>query len=194
MVKQLYLDGCSYTYGLNLPRTSTLEHLFIESGYDVTNNSRPGKSNLAIAVDTYNNFQNYDTIVIGWSFSSRFYFNYLNQHIDLLPSRYNIELNDCFDAGIIEESYKNLHKQFYSLFDTDYFNNLREMLVFQTLTACLFHKKTVAFFSWEKRKVEKIYYPHIPDHYRLECGHLNANGTFHLYEKLQNILTNESTV
>jgi hypothetical protein len=193
MVKKLYIDGCSFTYGLNLPQTSTLEHLFIESGYEVTNNSRPGKSNLAIAIDTYNNFQKFDTIVVGWTFASRFYIKYLDNHIDLLPTRYNIEINAGIDAAEIEESYKKLHKQIYSFFDVDYYNNLSDMLVFQTLNACLAHKKTIAFFSWEKRKVKKIYYPHISSNHYLECGHLNADGTFHLYEKLQGILTNDSS-
>ena len=52
MSKRLYLDGCSYTYGLGLDSTHTLGYLFQYQGeYVVTNKSRPGKSNLAIAID-----------------------------------------------------------------------------------------------------------------------------------------------
>ena len=60
MQKRLLLDGCSYTYGLNLKREETLEHHFIENGYQVLNLSRPGKSNNAIALDIYNNIDNFD--------------------------------------------------------------------------------------------------------------------------------------
>ena len=60
MQKKLLLDGCSYTYGLNLLKEHTLEHHFIESGYEVLNLSRPGKSNNAIALDVYNNINAYN--------------------------------------------------------------------------------------------------------------------------------------
>ena len=51
MEKKLLLDGCSFTYGLGLKKEETLEHHFIENGYQVLNLSRPGKSNHAIALD-----------------------------------------------------------------------------------------------------------------------------------------------
>jgi len=188
MSKKLYLDGCSFTYGVNLKKEEKLEHLFIESGYDVTNFSRPGKSNMAIAIDTFNNFVNHDVIVIGWTFSSRFYLKYLEQHIDLIPTRPNIEVENVLNADAIEQSYSDLYKHFYSLHDTDYFRNLSDMLVTQTY--CQLHNsgKKIVFFSWEKRTLDKIFYPHVAGNHRLPCGHLNNNGTNYLCNTIQQLL------
>jgi hypothetical protein len=73
----LYFNGCSFTYGTGLSPESTLGRLLgDQGGYNVTNNSRPGKSNLAIALDTYDNVSKHDVIVIGWTFSSRTYLKY----------------------------------------------------------------------------------------------------------------------
>jgi hypothetical protein len=188
MVKSLYLDGCSFTYGLNLHRTETLEHLFIESGYNVTNLSRSGKSNLAIAIDAFNNAISHDIIVIGWTFASRFYLKYLDQHIDLLPTRSQIEVQEQIDSDAIESSYSGLHKHFYSLHDTDYFSNLSDMLIAQTYCQLAAQGKKIVFFSWEKRKFETMYYPHVQPDHRLPCGHLNADGTTRLYNTLQSLI------
>jgi hypothetical protein len=191
MVKSLYLDGCSYTYGLNLKSEETLTQHFIESGYNVSNQSRPGKSNLAIAIDTFNHAQDCDVVVVGWTFSSRFYLKYLDLHIDLLPPRTQIELPQVIDADEIESSYSDLHKHFYSLHDSDYFDNMSDMLIAQTYCRLLSLGKNIVFFSWEKRKVENLYYPHIHANHRLACGHLNANGTTHLYNKLQGLIDDQ---
>lgn len=191
MVKTLYLDDCSFTYGSNLKPQETLNHLFVESGYDVTNCSRPGKSNLAIALDTFNKAQDHDVIVIGWTFSSRFYLKYLDLHIDLLPSRLQIELPTAVDSNCIETSYMHLQKHFYSLHDTDYFNNLSDMLISQTYYQLHALGKKIVFFSWEKRKVENIYYPHVQANHRLKCGHLNADGTTHLCNTLQGLINEQ---
>ena len=188
MVKPLYLDGCSFTYGLNLHHTETLKHLFIESGYDVINLSRPGKSNLAIGIDAFNNAMSHDIVVIGWTFASRFYLKYLDQHIDLLPTRPQLEILSQIDADAIESSYSELHKHFYSFHDTDYFNNLSDMLITQTYCQLAAQGKKIVFFSWEKRKFENMYYPHVQADHRLSCGHLNANGTTRLYNTLQGLI------
>ena len=85
MRARLYLDGCSFTYGTGLSAESTLAHLLAnQGGYNVRNNSRPGKSNLSIALDAYDNIHNHDIIIIGWTFSSRTYLKYNNIDIDLL--------------------------------------------------------------------------------------------------------------
>ena len=64
---KLYLDGCSFTYGLNLPPEHTLAYLFsVDGGYKVTNGSRNGKSNLAIAMDAYKNSQEPVDIEYAW--------------------------------------------------------------------------------------------------------------------------------
>ena len=190
MTQRLYLDGCSYTYGLNLPRELTMEHLFVNrGGYVVTNNSRPGKSNLAIALDTYDNISDYDVIVVGWTFSSRTYLKYHNRDIDFLPTRLQLESLDILGSSEIEQTYQDLHKQLYSLFDVDHYNKISDMLMSMTYQMALNLNKKILFFSWEKRNVTiPLLYPHIPTQHRLPCGHLNAFGTEHLYNRFQVLL------
>ena len=187
MPARLYLDGCSFTHGTGLPSDSTLAHLLVNLGrYNVTNNSRPGKSNLAIALDAYDNISNHDIIVIGWTFSSRTYLKYNNIDIDLLPSRFQLESMDLLDSQMIEQSYQELHKQLYSLFDINHYNKISDMLVSMTYQMALNLNKKIIFFSWDKRNVTiPLFYPHVPAEYKLPCGHLNAHGMKNLYNKIQ---------
>ena len=49
---KLYIDGCSLTYGQGLDEKDKLDYLLTtKAGFDVINNSRSGKSNLAIVLD-----------------------------------------------------------------------------------------------------------------------------------------------
>jgi hypothetical protein len=185
MQKKILLDGCSFTYGLNLAQEETLEHHFIELGYNVLNLSRPGKSNHAISMDIYNNIDQVDIVVAGWTFSSRWYIQYHHQHIDFLASRAYLELLDLRDAELIEQSYQDLHKSFYSMFDQTYWNQYSNMLI--DTASCLVKcaDKKAVWFSWEPRKTQSsVYYPHVPVKHRLPCGHLNANGTTFLFNNL----------
>jgi hypothetical protein len=119
MSKRLYLDGCSYTYGPGLDSKHTLGYLFQHSGeYIVTNKSRPGKSNLAIAIDAYNNFKNYDTVVLGFTYASRFYLKAYNHNIDFLATRQEIEIDDSINGHQLEIAYKEFHKYFFTLFES----------------------------------------------------------------------------
>lgn len=187
MQKRLLLDGCSFTYGLNLAREETLEHHFIECGYQVQNLSRPGKSNHAIALDIYNHYDQFDIAVVGWTFSSRWHLQYHNNNIDLLASRQNIELPHTLDSDQIEQSYVDLHRSLYSLFDITHWNGISDMLVDSTYA--LLQQKQKVFFSWETRNTRcPVYYPHITAANRLSCGHLNADGTTNLFNKLTSIL------
>jgi len=190
MSKKLYLNGCSYTFGLHLEKEDTLAHLFSESaGYQVTNNSRPGKSNMAIALDTFNSIKNHDTIVLGWTYASRSYLKYNGYNIDLLASRLQIELPHDIDTNNIESTYTALHKQFYSLYDAEHFNNVSDMLMTSTYHLAKSLGKKMVFFSWEKRSTNiPVYYPHIPSSYRLPDSHLNVAGTMYLYNTLQGLI------
>lgn len=189
MQKKLLLDGCSFTYGLGLQSNETLEHRFIESGYEVVNMSRPGKSNQAIALDIYNHANDFDVVVAGWTYSSRWYLRYHDYDIDLLATRQAIELPHTFDADDVEKSYVELHRSLYSFFDIAHWNRTSDMLI-DTVDAYLkTQNKEFVFFSWESRAVScPMYYPHISKMDRLADGHLNANGTTKLFDKLTYLL------
>lgn len=189
MQKRLLLDGCSFTYGVGLNRVETLEHLFIEIGYNVVNLSRPGKSNQAIALDIYNNAKDFDIIVSGWTFSSRWHLKYHKHHIDLLASRQNIELPHVMDASEIEKSYQDLHHSLYSMFDITHWNQVSDMLVDTSNSYLNTLSKKNVFFSWEPRLTScPVYFPHVIKIDRLADGHLNATGTKKLFDNLVNLI------
>ena len=189
MQKRILLDGCSFTYGLGLDREQTLEHWFLESGYTVLNLSRPGKSNQAMALDIYSNVDECDIVVAGWSFSSRWHLQYHGHNIDLLAGREKVELPHTLDSGLIEQSYQELHRSFYSLFDTAHWSKVSDMLIDNTAALAAHRGKQAVFFSWESRKVAcDMHYPHVPSSHRLPCGHLNADGTTNLYNTLTHLI------
>ena len=114
MVNRLYLDGCSFTYGLNLDKNYTLETLFTEHGkWCVNNQSRNGKSNLAIAMDAYQNCQDHDTFVLGFTFSGRFHIKYQQHNIDFQPIKYMLPLVPDYNVDQLELVYDKFHKYFY---------------------------------------------------------------------------------
>jgi hypothetical protein len=190
-MNKLYLDGCSFTYGLGLPHEDTLEHLFTSSGYDVSNNSRNGKSNLAIAMDAYKNIDNHDVIVLGFTFSGRFYINHSGHKIDFQPIYYyhQFKPNDDYNSAAIEDEYSTFHKHFYTLYQAPFCDDLSDCLI-DTLSEFIKSKgKKLIVFSWEKRNVNtEILYPYIGPRHRLSDGHLNSLGTRYLFDLLQSRL------
>jgi hypothetical protein len=187
-MNKLYLDGCSLTYGLGLDRHDTLAGRW-ESQYEIINKTRPGKSNLAIALDAFENIQTCDIIVIGWTFSSRSYLKYHDYNIDLLPSRTTVELPFERDTKIMSDIYTDLHRNFYALHDTTFANHHSDFLVSSIKIMCEKHQKKTVFFSWEKRKTDfNIYYPTMSRKMRFPDGHLNVDGTAHLHNNLQQLI------
>lgn len=187
MVMRLYLDGCSYTFGLGLDANQTLEHLFVHNGgYTVTNKSRNGKSNLAIAMDAYANYKDHDIIVLGFTFSGRFYIKCHDCDIDFQPRfwqpYYGTEKQY---SAALENEYKEFHKIFYSLYHRPFCDEHSDFLID---TLCFFLQsqgKKVIAFSWEKRNTNfDVFYPYIPSKYLLPNNHYNAEGTKLLYDML----------
>jgi hypothetical protein len=179
---KLYLDGCSFTHGVGLEPCDTLAERW-SSEYKVVNKTRPGKSNLAIALDAFENIQNCDVVVIGWTFCARSYLKYQNQHFDLLPR---------FDTSKMSDSYKKLHRIFYALHDTAFAGQYSDFLVSSIKCMCEKYQKKSVFFSWENRNVDcDIYYPNISSKMRFPDSHLNADGTTHLYNNLQQLINEQ---
>lgn len=188
MVKRLYLDGCSMTYGQGLDRNQSLSSLFCHRGnYKIKDSSRPGKSNIAIAVDTYKNFNNYDTFVLGFTYSSRFGLQYQNQNLDFFPGFHGNGLS--LHPETLDIAHVEIYKYFYSVFGPPYSENLSDMLIDSLLSFLTLQNKKVIGFSWEQRKtVCHIEYPYIGPTGRLADGHLNVKGTEQLFNFLQNII------
>jgi hypothetical protein len=81
---------------------------------------------------------------------------------------------------------KNLHKNFYTLFDQQHFSNISDMIVDTTIDSMKLNNKKFFVFSWETRRTKnELYYPIVNCGDRLEDGHLNSNGTKKLFDKIQ---------
>lgn len=188
MVKKLYLDGCSLTYGHGIPRENSLGNLFkVEGFYEVLDQSRPGKSNISIAVDTYRNYKNFDTIVLGFTYSSRFGLEWQDQNIDFYPGFHGQGFD--IEPEKLDEASLQIYKYFYSVFGPPYSENLSDMLVDTLLAFLKSQGKKVLAFAWEHRKTQnELFYPYVKPDLRLPDGHLNINGTHYLFNLLQNIL------
>lgn len=184
MTARMYLDGCSLTYGQGLARKDSLGCLFkIKGGYVVNDFSRPGKSNIAIVHDIYQNYKNYDVIVLGFTFSSRFGLKYKNKDLDFYVGHHGNGFNLAPDN--LDKSHVMMQKYFYSVFESPYCDHLSDMLVDTTISFLLQQNKKVLSFSWETRTVEnKIFYPYIGPDERLDDGHLDKKGTLRLYNLL----------
>ena len=183
---RLYLDGCSYTFGLNLNAKHTLAHLFANSGkYQVTNGSRNGKSNLAIAMDAYKNCDDHDVLVLGFTYSGRFHLRYQDYNIDFQPIKYELPLEGDL-AQELGSTYLQFHKYFYSLYQRPFCDDLSDFLIDSVASFIQAQGKRVLIFSWEKRNVKTpVLYPYVPPKYLMPCGHFDASGTQHLFDLLQ---------
>ena len=188
MVKRLYLDGCSFTYGQGLDRQDSLGSLFNTRGkYQVFDNSRRGKSNMAIAFDTYQSFREYDTFVLGFTYASRFGIKCHDQNLDFFTGFHGKGL--ALEPETLDIAHTQIHKYFYSVFGHPYCDDLSDMLVDTLISFLLSQNKKVVGFSWENRKtLNHLEYPYIGPVGRLDDGHLNVKGTEQLFDFLQNII------
>ena len=182
---KLYIDGCSLTYGQGLPRNKCLGYLFESiGGYQVTDYSRPGKSNTLISVDTYKNYKDYDVFVLGFTFSERFGIRYQNNNLDFFPGFHHRGFS--FDNQELDLAHSEIYKYFYTVFGRPYCDDLSDMLVDGLISFLQRQSKTVIAFSWQERSTQtKLIYPYIGSKDRLEDGHLNEQGTMKLYNILQ---------
>jgi hypothetical protein len=179
------------TYGHGLPRNQSLGHLFREDGgYEVMDMSRPGKSNMAIAVDVYKHHKDFDVFVLGWTYSSRFGIKYQDQNIDFF-SGFRGNQRDL-EPHALDQAFIEVYKFFYTVFEPPFCDDLSDTMIDGTLSFLNNQGKEVRAFSWEQRKIiNKIHYPYIGPSLRLDDGHLNSNGTKELYNFLQNFSNHE---
>lgn len=182
---KLYIDGCSLTYGQGLPRDKSLGHLFKEiGGYQVKDNSRSGKSNILMSVDTYENYKDYDVFVLGFTFAERFGIKYHNNNLVFFPGFHNCGLD--IDHHDLDQAHIEASKYFYTIFGRPYCDNLSDMLVDGLISFLQSQSKTVIAFSWQQRSTNvALMYPYIGPKDRLLDGHLNEQGTMKLYNLLQ---------
>jgi hypothetical protein len=189
---KLYLDGCSMTHGHGLSKNQTLGYLFEHRGdYQTKDLSRNGKSNLAIAIDAWNNYNNYDVFVLGFTYSSRFYINYQGHNLDFYSGFQNqhLLLDHTVNTQEINHAFVENFKYFYTVFESPFCDELSDCIIDGIISFLKSQNKKVLAFTWESRNTKnKLLAPYIAPHYRLSDGHLNEQGTQYLFDMLQNEL------
>lgn len=176
------------THGYGLPREQSLGRLFASLGeYSVTDKSRNGKSNISIAVDTYRNYKKHDAFVLGFTYSDRFGLEYDNQNLDFFAGFHGQGLDlEGKNANAIEEEFLKVYKYFYLTFGSPYADQLSDMLVDSIISFLKLQGKRVFAFTWENRNTSNnLYKPYISANDCLADGHLNKQGTFKLYQTIQ---------
>lgn len=184
---KVYVDGCSMVYGQGLPRNQSLSSLFSSmGGYEVLDKSSPGKSNMSICFDAYQHRQNFDIMVLGFTFSSRFGIKYHDQDLKFMVGHHG----NGFDLQPqdLDLAHLEVQKYWYTVYGPPYCDQLSDMLI-DTTVHFLKSSSTVLAFSWEKRNTTvDLYYPYAPPQDRLSDGHLNRDGMIKLFHVLQNFL------
>jgi hypothetical protein len=176
---KIYVDGCSYTAGHGLDKKYSLGSLLLSMG-EVTDCSYVGKSNYAIALDTYEVVNNFDLYIIGWTFNNRFEFNFNENIVESSETRDGINFENIPNGEFFEKEYRELQKRFFRY--SSRFSIFSDYLI--DSTAKLLQSKKIIFFSWEKRKCNTdLLYPQFTKDYRqqdmpnwVNNGHLNESG------------------
>lgn len=192
---KVYLDGCSLTYGHGLPREKSIGCLLETIGkHQVTDKSRPAKSNQAIITDTWNNRNNYDVYFLGFTYSNRYHIKFRNLDIDVYPSKINSIDYQKYNDAIIEDAISMIHKGSYALYDRMFYNQQSDILADTIISKLKSLNKIVIPYSWEKRDTDwEIFYPVYTQEFHISKTdpHLNEKGTKHLFDTLQLMLLNE---
>ncbi len=187
---KIYIDGCSYTAGYGLDKKYSLGSLLSSLGA-VTDCSYVGKSNYAIALDTYKVVDDFDLYIIGWTFNNRFEFDFDGNIAESSATRDGINFGNIPNGEFFEKEYKELQKRFFRY--SSRFSMFSDYLV--DSTAALLQNKKIIFFSWEKRKCNTVLlYPQFSIDCRqqdmpnwINYGHLNESGM----KLLSDIVINE---
>lgn len=196
---KIYIDGCSLTYGQGIPRDKSIGSLFKTVGLHeiVLDSSRPGKSNLAIAFDTWNSRNDFDVFVLGFTYSNRSYLKFRDLNLDFHSvSKFGINYQGHYDS-IIEKNCTDLHKQLYTLYDSNFYARQNDIIADTIISKLKTLKKIVVAFSWEKRNTDyNILYPVYGSEFRISKSdhHLNVDGTRHLFNVLQLKLLEQKNV
>lgn len=194
---RLYLDGCSMVYGAGLDRTQALQEHFRRAGYQVTDQSRCGKSNIAIAADTYSRIQDHDVFVLGFTYSARFGLRCNDFDLDFYPGyhRGGLNLPKIENSYEIEYAFHEVYKYFMTVWEPPHCDTVSDLLVDSLASFLLSQNKILVAFSWENRKTKlNVFRPYLGPKYRLPDNHLNADGMKKLYDLLQVKLNEQKSV
>lgn len=171
---RLYVDGCSFVYGVHLSRNFSLANL-INATKDF---SQCGKSNIAICEDIYQNIDKFDSFVVGFSFSPRYTFERNNKRQHLLPNRKISDFGSYDGAEADEKMFAKFNDWFYYFSNIDTLSLRSDFYVDSIINLFEKYNKKFVVFSFEKRNTmsNQVLYPKFDKSLFLPDGHLNENG------------------
>jgi hypothetical protein len=96
-----------------------------------------------------------------------------------------------YNVDQLELVYDKFHKYFYSLYQSPFCDDLSDFLIDAVCGYLISQGKKVIAFSWERRNTQTpLLYPFVRPEQRLPCGHLNKEGTQHLYNLITQRMSN----
>ena len=170
----IYVDGCSFTYGLGVDRKYAIGNQ-LNADLDL---SRAGKSNIAMVTDLYENINRFDTFVIGFTFPNRYTFYNNSDPVDINPSKKFLDnLVDNPYGAELETNWDIISKFLFSLTNEEKMNSLSDFCLAATLE--LLKDKKHVVYSIQRRNVVGDYFV-IPNLPKLTDGHFTEDGMLQL--------------
>jgi len=179
----IYVDGCSYTYGYGLDRKFSLANLLsTNSDYTVTDKSEGSKSNYAMILDLYSTKTEYDLYIINWTFNYRLELKMGNSIVNMTASRTPDIVT--FDDTFFEKEYDILRDKFFRY--ASRYHKLNDFFVDAAANLLKMNNKKFIFSTWEPKccKEKLLYLPNkFSKNFRQndctnweQVGHLNSAG------------------
>jgi len=185
---KLYVDGCSFFYGHCLDRNYALGSLLSAT----VDKSGPGKSNISMLEDLYKNINDYDTFIIGFTFSLRYSFNYLGKRLCIHPNKKIPNLGDHSGASIDEDLFKKLVDLYYYFSDLTVLDLRSDIYIDSAIRLLEQHNKKFIIASWEPRNIKhkNLFYPRkmLSADMLLPDAHLNEKGMTWLANKIKEMM------
>lgn len=171
---RIYVDGCSLTYGEGLPRADSIGAR-LGAELDL---SRPGKSNMAMAIDLIDCLDTYDLYVLGFTYPSRYTFYHQDTAIDVTPAKEHIGQVDVY----LEQNFPVFSRMLWTMTNDNRMEDLSKFIVEGAMSLLKQHGKQYVVYGWYPYECEdsNFFTPEIPEtaEYRLakDNFHLNSAG------------------
>lgn len=194
---KVYIDGCSYTYGLRLAREYSLANLLsTKTDWEIIDRSRPGKSNYSMCLDLYFDQSDADLYIINWTYGYRLELKINENIVDLIPNRTG---TDVFDIETLAKEYDQTRDKFFSYVNR--FDEMNDFFVDASIISLRSKDKKFIISSWEPRQSKEtvLYLQPLFDETlrQQDCedwqkvGHLNEKGMQKLASVMLKRINNE---
>ena len=152
-MKNLYVNGCSFTYGHNLPKEQTWPELLSKKlNLDLINQSKNGQSFSGIVWNTIDSLiqesSDETLVVIGFTWSTRYHIRLNDENFDITPGYLNPKRNK---ENSVVEKFSEFYKEL-TLKDTKLEHNQNKKLELDIILLESFLKQrgfNYRFINWD---------------------------------------------